>query len=127
MTNQSRDLPIAKEIPVSKIDYSKFEKLVSDGVVNPDELKRATSRNLSVAEIDENLRIGLPVDFREEQDKEAVSRAEARNNLIAALDEVNPGNRKGWKMSKSDIELIWGSMDGIGNYEYKGLPVELDE
>lgn len=63
---------------------------------------------------------------------EAVSRADARNALLGALDEINVGNSHSFKMTRSDITLIWGESafrDGTlrPGYEYKGLPVELDE
>lgn len=63
----------------------------------------------------------------------AVDESEERNALIAACDEVNLGNRHSWKMSRKEIETIWGKNALKGNklpaglYEYKGLPVELEE
>lgn len=61
-----------------------------------------------------------------------IKRADARNALIAALDEVNPGNRNFWKLSQADAVLLFGEnaiRDGKlrPGYEYKGLPIELEE
>ena len=64
--------------------------------------------------------------------EKAVEAADERNALIAAWDEVNIGNRHTWKASRKEVEIIWGAdavKDGklTNGYEYRGLPIELDE
>jgi hypothetical protein len=64
------------------------------------------------------------------QVNEAELRADARNALIAALDEVNPGSS--WQISRKDAELLFGEQairDGKlrPGYEYRGLSVELED
>lgn len=79
---------------------------------------------------------GMDIELGETKtDKEIeadIDRADARNALIAAFDETNPGNRHSWKMTRQDITLIWGESAFRNGklrpgYEYKGLPVELED
>lgn len=62
----------------------------------------------------------------------AVDAADERNALIAAWDEVNPGNRHSWKATRKEVEIIWGQdavKNGVLNngFEYRGLPIELED
>jgi hypothetical protein len=68
----------------------------------------------------------------QQKNPQPVEAADERNALIAAWDEVNPGNRKTWKATRHEVETIWGK-DAIRDgkirpgYEYRGLPIELEE
>lgn len=68
----------------------------------------------------------------DKDERKAIDDAEERNALIAAWDTINVGNRHTWKVSRKEIETVWGkSAFNKGKLspilEYKGLPVELDE
>jgi hypothetical protein len=73
-----------------------------------------------------------PGQQKKAENKQAIEAADERNALIAAWDEVNPGNRKSWKASRHEVEIIWGK-DAVrggklrNGYEYRGLPIELED
>lgn len=94
--------------------------------------KEPKKPNLSAAARKRNIEMGLPEDFVEWQDPRLLEEAEERNTLLAALDEVNPGNRHSWKLGRKEFVLLFGKDSVKGNearpgYEYKGLPVEIEE